>query len=88
MTDRKRAALARLMLFTGAILWGSSYFVLKNTLDEVPLFLLLSIRFFFAGLILLAVRAPYLRRLNRRCLGTGALTGLFSRWHIFFRQSG
>ena len=75
MTDRKRAALARLMLFTGAILWGSSYFVLKNTLDEVPLFLLLSIRFFFAGLILLAVRAPYLRRLNRRCLGTGALTG-------------
>ena len=35
MTDRKRAALARLMLFTGAILWGSSYFVLKNTLDEV-----------------------------------------------------
>ena len=44
MTDRKRAALARLMLFTGAILWGSSYFVLKNTLAEVPLFLLLSIR--------------------------------------------
>ena len=88
MTDRKRAALARLMLFTGAILWGSSYFVLKNTLDEVPLFLLLSIRFFFAGLILLAVRAPYLRRLNRRCLGTGALTGLFLALAYIFQTVG
>lgn len=88
MTDRKRAAIARLMLFTGAILWGSSYFVLKNTLDEVPLFLLLSIRFFFAGLILLTVRAPYLRRLNRRCLGTGALTGLFLALAYIFQTVG
>lgn len=81
MTDRKRAALARLMLFTGAILWGSSYFVLKNTLDEVPLFLLLSIRFFFAGLILLlsghltcATEPPLSRHRS-------ADRPFFSRWH-------
>lgn len=88
MTDRKRAAVARLMLLAGAILWGSSYFVLKNTLDEVPLFRLLCIRFFFAGLILLAVRAPRLRRLNRRCLGTSALTGLFLALAYIFQTVG
>lgn len=88
MTDRKRAALARLMLLAGAALWGSSYFILKNALDEVPVYLLLAIRFFFAGLILLAVRAPRLRTLNRRCIGTGALTGVFLALAYIFQTVG
>ena len=88
MTDRSRSVLARLMLLAGAALWGSSYFILKNTLDEVPVYLLLAIRFFFAGLILLAVRAPRLRTLNRRCVGTGALTGLFLALAYIFQTVG
>lgn len=87
MIDRKRAA-ARFILFVSAALWGSSYFILKNALDEVPLFLLLSIRFFFAGLILMAVRAPRLRSLNRRCIGTGAVTGVFLALAYIFQTIG
>lgn len=33
------------MLFAAAIIWGTSFFVMKNALDVIPVFYLLAIRF-------------------------------------------
>ncbi len=46
--------LAKPMLFAAAFIWGSSFFVMKNTLDVMPTFCLLGIRF-TAGAILLGL---------------------------------
>ena len=46
--------LAKPMLFCSALIWGTSFFVMKNALDAVPVFFLLAIRF-TAGAILLAL---------------------------------
>lgn len=46
--------LAKPMLFAAALIWGTSFFIMKNALDNVPVFSLLAIRF-TAGAVLLGV---------------------------------
>ena len=46
--------LAKPMLFAAALIWGTSFFIMKNALDNVPVFALLAIRF-TAGAILLGI---------------------------------
>ena len=46
--------LAKPMLFGAAIIWGTSFFIMKNALDVMPVFFLLAIRF-TAGAILLSL---------------------------------
>ena len=46
--------LAKPMLFCAAFIWGSSFFIMKNTLDVIPTFYLLAIRF-TAGAVLLSL---------------------------------
>ncbi|MBO5273399.1 MAG: DMT family transporter [Clostridia bacterium] len=67
--------LARAMLFGAALIWGSSFFVMKNTLDAVPPNLLLAIRFTAAGILMSAIFFPKLKKLNRTYLWQGAIIG-------------
>ena len=46
--------LAKPMLFTAALIWGTSFFIMKNTLDVMPVLYLLAIRF-TAGAVLLSL---------------------------------
>lgn len=46
--------LAKPMLFGAAIIWGTSFFIMKNALDVMPVFSLLAIRF-TAGAVLLGL---------------------------------
>ena len=46
--------LAKPMLFAAALIWGTSFFIMKNALDNVPVFALLAIRF-TAGAVLLGI---------------------------------
>ena len=48
--------LAKPMLFAAALIWGTSFFIMKNALDVLPVFFLLAIRF-TAGVVLLALAA-------------------------------
>lgn len=46
--------LAKPMLFAAALIWGTSFFIMKNTLDVMPVYYLLAIRF-TAGAVLLSL---------------------------------
>lgn len=54
MSPKTMRLLAKPMLFAAAIIWGTSFFIMKNALDAVPVFFLLAIRF-TAGAVLLAL---------------------------------
>lgn len=54
MSPRTMHMLAKPMLFAAALIWGTSFFIMKNALDAVPVFFLLAIRF-TAGAVLLAL---------------------------------
>lgn len=67
--------LARAMLFGAALIWGASFFVMKNTLDALPTNMLLGIRFTVAGILMSAIFFPRLKKLDLRYLWQGAIIG-------------
>lgn len=54
MSPKAMKMLAKPMLFAAALIWGTSFFVMKNALDVLPVFFLLAIRF-TAGAALLSL---------------------------------
>lgn len=56
MSPKTMRLLAKPMLFAAALIWGNSFFIMKNTLDVMPVFFLLAVRF-TAGAVLLALVA-------------------------------
>lgn len=54
MSPEMMKKLAKPMLFAAALIWGTSFFIMKNALDSLPVYALLAIRF-TAGAILLSI---------------------------------
>ena len=54
MSPKTMRLLAKPMLFAAALIWGTSFFIMKNALDVMPVFFLLAIRF-TAGAVLLGL---------------------------------
>lgn len=80
--NAKQSLWGRLALLSAALIWGSSFFVMKNAVAGIPVFLLLAIRF-TAGFGLLAmIFWKKLLRLTGRGILHGAICGvlLFSAY--------
>lgn len=54
MSPKALKLLAKPMLFAAALIWGTSFFIMKNALDAIPVFFLLALRF-TTGAVLLAL---------------------------------
>ena len=52
---KNQSLLGKLALLVTAILWGTSFVVLKNTLDSIGTLWVLALRFTFSALIMLCV---------------------------------
>ena len=76
--------LAKPMLFAAAFIWGSSFFVMKNTLDSLPVFYLLAIRFTIGTALMALVCWKKWRRFTWDYLWRGALIGgcLFLAYYV------
>ena len=67
----------KLLLVAAALIWGASTFVMKDTLEVLPTFLLLSARFLPAALIMFVLfRRRVLAHFNRRNLVVGLGMGV------------
>ena len=66
----------RLALLTAALIWGSSFIVMKDTLDHIPVFQLLAIRFTLGGLLLALIFRRRLMKAGRAILPHGAICGV------------
>ena len=69
--------LAKPMLFGAALIWGTSFFIMKNALDVMPVFYLLAIRFTAGAVLLAAVCAARWRQFTADLVWRGALMGGF-----------
>ncbi len=76
MNSRKLGHIGRLSLIGATLLWGSSFVVLKTTLDSVPTLWVLALRFTGAAILMGLASIKQLRRLDRGALKAGALMGL------------
>lgn len=77
MKTKNITLLAKLALFTAALIWGSSFFVVKNTVDIFPPNMLLAIRFTLACILLGVIYRRKLCLINKDYLISGAIIGLF-----------
>lgn len=81
MSEQKNTGiLARLspfLIILTTIIWGSSFVVMKNSVDVLPTFWLLAIRFTSAAIVLALIFLPRWKHFTRRCLFGGTLMGLF-----------
>lgn len=68
--------LSRLALFATAFIWGTSFVVLKNTLDTVPTLYTLTIRFGGAALIMFLAGIKDFKKLDKSYWKGGALMGV------------
>lgn len=74
---KKMAAISKLMIFVSTIIWGSSFFILKNTLDEIPVCFILCIRFLSSALLFSVIFFKRWKNFSRKYIWTGGITGLF-----------
>jgi len=71
-----KALAGRLALLAAALIWGSSFIIMKDALNDVPVFMLLGIRFTIAAILLGVLFFRRLRSLSGQLLRNGALCGL------------
>lgn len=73
---RLKTYVGRLALLTAALIWGSSFIIMKDTVDNVPVFMLLGIRFTIAFLLLGLIFLPRLLKAGRAQVLHGFLCSL------------
>ena len=76
MTETKRPTLGRLALLVTTLIWGTSFVIQKNTLDDISTLHLLAIRFTIAAVLMFIIAAKDIKKLNRSYIKGGLLMGL------------
>lgn len=67
---------AKLAILAATLIWGSSFFIMKNAVGEIPVAWLLGIRFTVAAITLAVIFAPHLKHINREYILQSSLIGL------------
>lgn len=58
------------------IIWGSSFFILKNAIDELPTFFVLALRFLIAAVVVFIIFFKNLIKIDKKTLVRGLILGL------------
>jgi drug/metabolite transporter (DMT)-like permease len=69
--------LAKPLIIIATLVWGSTFFILKDTLDSVDLQFLLAFRFTVAAVVLALVFWKHWKGMDRSCWWRGAVMGVF-----------
>ena len=69
--------LAKPLIIIATLVWGSTFFILKDTLDSVDLQFLLAFRFTMAAVVLALVFWKHWKGMDRSCWWRGAVMGVF-----------
>ena len=71
------ARLSSLLLVLTTVIWGSSFVVMKNSVDVLPTFWLLAIRFTVSAAVLALIFLRRWKYVSRGCVAGGTVMGLF-----------
>jgi drug/metabolite transporter (DMT)-like permease len=85
MNQRTRADVSLVLC---SLLWGSTFVIVKSSLDRVSVFLFLAVRFTLAAALMAAFRPRALRRLQQDELLAGAALGFFMFCGYAFQTAG
>ena len=69
--------LSKPLIVIATLIWGSTFFIMKDTLDSVDLQFLLAFRFTVAAVVLALVFWKHWKAMDRSCWWRGAVMGVF-----------
>ena len=69
--------LSKPLIVIATLIWGSTFFIMKDTLDSVDLQFLLAFRFTVAAVVLALVFWKHWKGMDRSCWWRGAVMGVF-----------
>ena len=73
---------AKLALLLATIIWGSSFIIMKNAVDQIPAPYLLGIRFSVAAVLLAVIFAKRLKQINKEYIWQSAIIGLCQMYSL------
>lgn len=73
----KKSIIPKLALFSAAFIWGSSFIIVKDTVDTISPIFLIAIRFTFASLLLSLCFHKKLKMINKEYIWQGSIIGFF-----------
>ncbi|NCB63567.1 MAG: DMT family transporter [Clostridia bacterium] len=76
MNETALKKLAKPLILLTTLIWGTSFVVMKNTLDNIPTFYLLAVRFLFAAAMLSVIFFKRWKGVDKGYLSTGGMMGL------------
>ena len=85
---KKYSVLGKLALLAATLFWGTSFVVLKDTLDLVPPNFLIALRFTVAGILLAIVFWKRLLGVTKQMLWRGCVIGIFLFLAYFWQTLG
>jgi len=68
--------LADLSLLFIALIWGSTFIIVKQSVENIPVFSFLFMRFALAGILLILINAPKLKAIDKGVFADGAMLGM------------
>jgi len=68
--------LADISLLFIALIWGSTFIIVKQSIENTPVFSFLFMRFALAGMLLILINAPKLKAMDKRVLSDGLMLSI------------
>ena len=85
---KNRNLIGQLLLFLATIIWGTSFIVLKNAINDLPPIYVISIRFLSCGIILSLIFFKKIIKISKETLLRGGLLGVYLALAYIFQTLG
>ncbi|MBO7156221.1 MAG: EamA family transporter, partial [Clostridia bacterium] len=76
ISQNRLSLIAKLALFTATIIWGSTFVILKNTIAELPIYFVLTVRFLIAPILLGVIFFKSWKNFSLSTVWRGGVTGI------------
>lgn len=76
MTNKKMNLIGQLLLVFATLSWGTSFFILKETISTVNELFVLAVRFLLSGILLFLLFLPKITKCNKKNVFHGMLLGV------------
>ncbi len=86
--SKKLNLIGQLLLLSATVVWGTSFFILKNTIEQVPAYFVIALRFLFSGVVLFFIFIKRLKKLDKKTLLQGVAIGVFVALAYMLQTSG
>ena len=76
MSKKTISIAARLALLLATVIWGTTFFIMESTIECIPIFTLLGIRFSIAAVLLATILFKSLKKIDRKYILYGFIMGV------------